>query len=333
MSSVGYFLEPRFLLLALPVVGLLVLALMRREDRQKAVPVPGFEWLPRNSGRIRLPAVTTVVLRALALLALIPLVAGLAEKPGKINDSQTGAVVVVLDNSSSMTAGDFGPLNRLDAAKKSLAAFLTKLPETGIGLVALAGSPQIVAPVTRDRRFVLGALQRIGPAGFEDDGTAIGAGIASAVNRLRKSGVEPCRILLITDGVSNRGTVSAEDAAEVARMMGIRVDAMGIGTDKISRFTVPTGDGPVQEVEARIEIDDRALDGLACRTGGRYTRVRELAGLERGLLELGQSYAPATVPGGGDGSQYPMSLLALVALGLFSLETLLRHFVIREIPQ
>jgi Ca-activated chloride channel family protein len=333
MLSAEWFLQPGFLLLVLPVAALLAFALVRKEDRRTAVPVPGFEWLPRNQGCSRLQSATTAVLRALALLALIPLVAGLAEREEKRKESHTGAVVIVLDNSSSMTARDFGPFNRLDAAKRSLAAFLTRLPETGIGLVALAGSPQIVAPVTHDRRFILDALQGIGPAAYEDDGTAIGSGIASAVNRLRKGGVEPNRILLITDGVGNRGAVSAADAAEVARLMGVRVDAMGIGTDKISRFAVPTADGPLQEVEARIEIDDKALGGLVTRTGGSYTRVRDLAGLERGLLELAEAYAPARTSGSRDGKRDWMPTLASLAIGLFGVELLLCHFVFREIPQ
>jgi Ca-activated chloride channel family protein len=333
MFSAEWFLQPGFLLLALPVVALLAFALVRREDRRTAVPLPGFEWLPGNSGSSRLQSVTTAVLRALALLALIPLVAGLAERAEKRKDSHTGAVVIVLDNSSSMTAGDFGPFNRLDAAKRSLAAFVARLPETGVGLVALAGSPQIVAPVTGDHRFVLEALQGIGPAAYEDDGTAIGSGIASAVNRLRKGGIEPNRILLITDGVSNRGAVSASDAGEVARLMGVRVDAIGIGTDRISRYAVPTADGPLQEVDARIEIDDKALDGLVTRTGGSYTRVRNLAGLERALLGLAETYAPATTSGSRDGNRDWTAILVLAAVGLFGVEMLLCHFVFREIPQ
>jgi hypothetical protein len=116
-------------------------------------------------------------------------------------------------------------------------------------------------------------------------------------------------------------------------LMGVRVDAMGIGTDKISRFAVPTADGPLQEVEARIEIDDKALDGLVTRTGGSYTRVRDLAGLERGLLELAEAYAPARTSGSRDGKRDWMPTLASLAIGLFGVELLLCHFVFREIPQ
>jgi len=322
-----------FLLLALPVIALLIFAWIRGEGRRAAIPMPGFEWLPRASGRGGLQARTGITLRAVALLALVPLVVGPAEKSGDEKRVAAGALVVVLDNSSSMTAGDFRPFNRLDAARRSLRSFLTRLPETEIGLVALAGSPQVVAPVTRDRRFVLGALERIGPAASEDDGTAIGAGVASAVNRLRNGGNEPRRILLITDGVSNRGTVSATDAAEVARMMDIRVDAIGIGTDTISRFSVPAADGVQREVEARIEIDDRALDGLATRTGGSYSRVRSLADLEKALAGLEATYLPARPSAGRDLKRNWMEILALVALSLVGVEMLFRHFIIREIPQ
>jgi len=333
MQPADWLEQPGLVLLAFPVIALLVLAWVRSDGRKAAVPLPGFEWLPRTPGHGRVQARTSVALRSLALLALIPLVAGPARKAGEEKPAATGDLVIVLDNSSSMTAADFRPFSRLDAAKRSLRSFLTRLPETGIGLVALAGSPQIVAPITQDRRFVLAALDRIGPAPYEDDGTAIGAGVTSAINRLRNRGSEPHRLLLITDGVSNRGNVSSADAAEVAQMMDVRVDAIGIGTDAISRFSVPTGEGLQQEVEARIEIDDRALDGLATKTGGSYSRVRNLADLEKALASLEATYKRPGRSVGTDSTLNWATLLALVALSLVGLEMLFRHFIVREIPQ
>jgi Ca-activated chloride channel family protein len=325
--------QPALILLAFPVIALLVLAWLRCIGKQAAVPLPGFGWLPGGSGSRAFPARAAIVLRSLALLALIPLVAGTTGRAGEEKGGASGALVIVLDNSSSMTAVDFQPFSRLEAAKRSLKSFLTRLPETGIGVVALAGAPQIVTPVTRDRRFVLSALDRIVPASLEDDGTAIGAGTASAVNRLRNGRGAPCRLLLITDGVSNRGNVSSADAADVARIMGVRVDAIGIGTDKTSRFSVPTVDGLQQDVEARIEIDDRALDDLARKTGGSYSRVRNPAELERALTGLEAAYSGPVRPGSRNAEPDWTQILALAVLSLVGAEVILRHFVIREIPQ
>ena len=332
MAPADWLEQPAFILLAFPVIALLVLSWIRRDGKQAAIPMPGCEWLPRASCHGSFLARATIMLRSLALLALIPIVAGLTEKAGDEKPAVAPALAIVLDNSSSMTAADFQSFSRLEAAKRSLRSFLTRLPETRIGLVALAGSPQTVAPVTQDRRFVLSALERIAPAGFEDDGTAIGAAVACAVNRLRNGDGEPRRLLLITDGVSNRGNMSSADAAEVARMMGVRVDAIGIGTDTTSRFSVPTVEGLQQDVEARIEIDDRALDDLATKTGGTYARVRDLAGLDKALAGLEAAYARSGRKQSRNTKLDWTKVLALAALSLVGAEILFRHFMIREIP-
>ncbi len=333
MSPGNWLVQTDFVLLALPVIVLLVLSWARGEAAQKAVALPGFAWLPPASGHGMCSTRVGNTLRAVALIALVPLVAGPPDGADEDNRDTAAALVVVLDNSSSMTAGDFRPLNRLEAAKRSLRAFMSKLGETELGLVALAAAPQVVAPVTRDRRFVLAALEKVGPAAYEDDGTAIGTGVASAVNRLRREEGAARRILLITDGVSNRGTASSADVAEAAQAMGIRVDAIGIGTDTISRFHVPTANGAQQEVEARIEIDDRALDALSTRTGGTYHRVRNIEELEQVLAGIEASYAGPQASSGREVQRKWMAVLALFSLGMLGTELLLRHFVFREIPQ
>lgn len=325
--------QPGTFLLALPVIALLVLGWVRGRASQAAVPMPDLAWLMPDACSVRLQDRVCIALRALALLALIPLVAAPTQKLGREKPEATPALVVVLDNSSSMTAADFQPLNRLDSAKRSLRSFLIRLPETGIGLLTLAGSPRTLVPITTDRKFVLSALDRIRPTSYDEDGTAIGNGVAVAVNRLRSGSDGPRRLLLITDGVSNRGNVSPADAAEVARMMDVRVDAIGIGTDAISRFSVPTEEGMQQDVEARIEIDDRALEGLAARTGGSYSRVRNISDLENSLARIEATYRASGRPRNIDGRLDWAILLALLASGLVGAEIGFRHFVVREIPQ
>ena len=325
--------QPILFLLALPVIALLALSWVRGHAAQTAVPIPDLEWLMPGAVRSRLEERVCITLRALALLALIPLVGWPGEPSREEKLEPTPALVVVLDNSSSMTAADFQPVNRLDAAKRVLRSFLTRLPETGIGLLALAGSPRTLAPITVDRKFILAALDRIEPTSYDEDGTAVGSGVAIAVNRLRSGSDGPRRLLLITDGVSNRGNVSPADAAEVARMMDVRVDAIGIGTDAISRFSVPTAEGLQQDVEARIEIDDRALEGLAAGTGGSYSRVRNISDLENALAGLEATYRTSGRSGHRNGKLDWPALLALIASGLVAAEIGFRHFVVREIPQ
>jgi hypothetical protein len=116
-------------------------------------------------------------------------------------------------------------------------------------------------------------------------------------------------------------------------MMDVRVDAIGIGTDAISRFSVPTEEGMQQDVEARIEIDDRALEGLATRTGGSYSRVRNISDLENSLARIEATYRASGRPRNIDGRLDWAMLLALLASGLVGAEIGFRHFVVREIPQ
>lgn len=325
--------QPGLFLLALPVIALAVLAWVRGRRSQASIPIPDMSWIMPGAARGKSASGVCITTRALALLALIPLIAGSCLEPAGEERRATPALVVVLDNSSSMTAADFQPVSRLGAAKRSLTAFLSKLPRAEMGLVALAGSPRTLVPVTEDRGFVLAALERIEPVSYEEDGTAIGSGIVAAVNRLRNGSEGPLRLLLITDGVSNRGNVSPADAAEVARVMKVRVDAIGIGTDSISRFSVPTAEGQQQTVEARIDIDDRALEGLASRTGGTYSRVRSLPELDRALAGLEAAYRGSSPPADRRQSRDWTVLLAIVAAGMLAAETGFRHFLVREIPQ
>ncbi len=333
MTPGDWLKQPALFLLALPVIALLVLAWGRSKNVQASVPIPDLAWMMPGAHRGKARAGVCIAIRALALLALIPLVADPGRRPLTAKRAATPALVVVLDNSSSMTAADFQAVNRLGAAKRSLRVFLNRLPEAEIGLVTLAGSPRTLVPVTEDRRFVLAALGRIEPTPYEEDGTAIGSGVATAVNRLRSTSNGPRRLLLITDGVSNRGNVSPADAAEVARVMDVRIDAIGIGTDSISRFSVPTSEGMQQSVEARIDIDDRALEGLATRTGGTYSRVRSLQDLENALARLEATYRTSGRSADKSGTLDWTFLLALISSALLAAETGFRHFVVREIPQ
>jgi Ca-activated chloride channel family protein len=248
---------------------------------------------------------------------------------GRTAPPQSAALVIVLDISSSMTSADFAPLNRLEAARESLRSFIGQLPNVGVGLVSVAGAPFLAAPVTEEHSFVLRVLDRLRPAGFGEDGTALGTGLASAINRIRGGSWSSRRILLVTDGVSNRGALSPADAAALCRELGIRVDAIGLGTDQVSRFVVPVSDGQGQEVDAKIEIDDDALARMAAKAGGSYRRARNRAELAQALAQVRASFdSPMR-----DAGFRWIPFVAPAVLLLLALEVLLIQLGFCELPQ
>jgi Ca-activated chloride channel family protein len=267
------------------------------------------------------------------LLCLVLIAAGLRNGVAvPTTEPQPEALVIVLDVSSSMTAEDFAPGNRLEVAKHLLTGFVTSHANADLGLILLAASPRLVVPVTRENLALVRALKEVRPAGFGEDGTAIGSGIASAVNRLRQGLWSKRSILLVTDGVNNRGALAPSDAAHLAARMGIRIDTVGIGTNLVSRYWVPSSEGSPLEVKARIQIDDQALEEVSNITGGNYRRVTNADELERALksLRIGSPTSITTVTAHYDDTWRRMA--ALAALLLICAEFVLTRFISPELP-
>jgi Ca-activated chloride channel family protein len=231
-----------------------------------------------------------------------------------------------------MTAEDFKPENRLQEAKKDLKEFVSRNPDLEIGLVVFAATAQLLVPITPDHAAVQRALDSVSPAAYGEDGTAIGSGIASAANRLRSGNWPKRSILLITDGVNNRGAISPLDAARLAKELSIPIHALGMGTDGLSRYFVPRQEGGTLALQARIEIDDDALMSLARESGGDYERVRSSQELAHALVRLrpGTPETQSLVTFGPD-IRWPQ-ILASLALLLLGVEFILTHFVFSELP-
>jgi Ca-activated chloride channel family protein len=311
---------------ALPVF----LWLLERHSIRAGLPLSSCGWVsPTHAGGF--PSNLKTPLRVAAMLCLAPLVAGLTVTEKHVAQ-EIPALVVVLDNSSSMTAEDFSPANRLRAAKENLKKFAMANPGLQLGVVTFAGSSTLVVPLTGDHDTVVRAVDLIRPATYEEDGTAIGTGLASAVNRLKEGPWTSRKILLITDGVSNRGAVSPVDAAKIATLLGITIDTVGIGTDAVSRFWAPSPDGLPAELKARIEIDDEALSAISRSTGGHYTRARSAEQL-RAALEAAASRMPRpVVPDEQRGAPPWIRLLAGTATVLLLAEFALAHFLASHLP-
>ena len=182
-------------------------------------------------------------------------------------------IVLSLDVSGSMLARDFTP-DRLGAAKEVASNFIVDRPNDRIGLVVFAGESFTQCPLTTDKRSLLNLLGGV-RSGMIDDGTAIGNGLATAVNRLRESSAKSKVVILLTDGVNNSGQIAPLTAAEIAKSYGIRVYTVGVGTMGMAPYPAIDMWGNLTFQPMKVEIDEKMLTEIAQMTGGQYFRATD----------------------------------------------------------
>jgi len=327
------FSHPWMLLLALWPLLLPFMRGLPRLRKLGHVSLPTYDWMPAfaiSSSRMRWLG---DIVRMFALFCLVLIAAGIRSgRAISVEVERPEAMVIVLDISSSMTAEDFSPGNRLEAAKNLLTAFASSRSNSEMGLILLAASPRLMVPITRETLALPQVLKNVRPAGFGEDGTAIGSGIASAVNRLRDGPWNKRRILLVTDGVNNRGSLAPSDAARLAAGMGIRIDTIGIGSDSVSRYWAPSALGPPVEIKASIQIDDKALEEVSTIAGGKYQRVTNSDELDRALQALRNATPELAVAASVRFEYSWMRILAAASILLICFEFVLTRFLCPELP-
>lgn len=227
------------------------------------------------------------VLLVLAL-ALIIIAAARPQTSQSNSKSMTEGidVVVALDISSSMLARDFKP-DRFVAAKEISSRFMLNRPNDRIGLVVFAGEAFTQAPLTTDHRTLVNLLAQV-EMGFIADGTAIGNGLATAINRLRQSTSPSKVVVLLTDGVNNSGQIDPATAAELAKEFGVRVYTIGVGTEGVAPYPVQDMWGDIVFQNAKVEIDEKLLAQISQTTGGKYFRATDNSSLENIYAEINQ---------------------------------------------
>lgn len=273
MSDV-HFANPQFFLL-LAFVPLLIYWYWRKErQRYPELQVPtleGFRSAPR-SWRQRFRHLIPV----LRVLAVILLVAALARpqsfSSGEKITTEGIDIVLATDISGSMLAEDFKP-NRIEAAKAVAQDFVAGRPNDRIGLVVFAGESFTQCPLTVDHEVVKGLIGQL-RSGMVEDGTAIGMGLATAVSRLKESRAKSRVIVLLTDGVNNRGFIDPITAAGIAHSFGIRVYTVGVGTRGLAPYPFQTNMG-IRYQNMPVEIDEEMLKKIAAQTGGKYFRATD----------------------------------------------------------
>jgi len=195
------------------------------------------------------------------------------------------SIVLCVDLSSSMLAEDFAPANRIDVAKQTALEFVRARTSDRIGVVAFAAQALTQVPITTDYAVLEEALRHL-RVGMLEDGTAIGTAIATAATRLRRAPGKSKVIILLTDGVNNRGTVDPRTAAQAAAAFGIRIYTIGVGTR--GEAPVPTGQGVdgLRYQNLPVEIDEPLLTDVARATGGRYFRATDSESLRHVFEEI-----------------------------------------------
>ena len=211
----------------------------------------------------------------LRLVAVALMVVALARPQSTEQLSKTTVegidIVLALDVSGTMLAADFEP-DRLTAAKDVAAKFIADRPNDRIGLVVFAGESYTQSPLTTDKAALQTLLSQV-KFGVVEDGTAIGMGLATAVNRLRESEAKSKVVILLTDGVNNAGQVAPLTAAEIAAEYGVKVYTIGVGKRGYAPYPYYDSWGNVRYQQQKVEIDEQTLTDIAAKTGGEYFRA------------------------------------------------------------
>jgi len=198
-------------------------------------------------------------------------------------------IVLGLDVSGSMQALDFlidrQRVNRIEVVKSVVSKFIDERPDDRIGLIAFAGAPYLVSPITLDHDWLQQNLERVS-VGAAEDGTAIGSAIAAGVNRLRLTPAKSKVLILLTDGVNNTGKISPLAAAEAARAMGVKIYTIGVGVRGYAPIPVRDAAGNTQVIRAKVDVDEKTLQAVAQETGGKFYRATDTDSLQKIYEEI-----------------------------------------------
>ena len=289
------FANPAFLwgLLLIPLA--IVWYIFRHKKQEASMrfsDIRGFNELPK-SWRVYARHLLFVINMAALALLLVAMARPQSSSTSQKSNIEGIDIILAQDISGSMLARDFKP-DRLEASKKVAAEFVEGRPGDRMGLVVFAGESFTQVPLTTDHSVMLNMLKEL-KSGMIDDGTAIGDGLATAISRLKDSEAVSKVIILLTDGMNNSGSVDPYTAAEMAKLFGIRVYTIGVGTYGNAPYPVQTIFG-TQYQQVKVEIDEKLLTTIANSSGGKYYRATsnqkldeiydEIDKLERSKIEV-----------------------------------------------
>ncbi len=323
------FTQPEFLFLLLIIPALIVWYIIsnNRQSASMMVSTTAAPGLSSWKSTLRhLPFICRMFCLAFIMIALA--------KPQTKNENQRTEgegvdIILCIDVSGSMTAQDFKP-NRLEAAKAVAIDFVNKRITDRIGVVIFSGESFTQCPLTTDHAVLISAIKNI-RNGLLEDGTAIGSGLATSVDRLRTSTSKSKIVVLLTDGENNGGLIDPKTAKEIAKAFAIRVYTIGVGSDGYTAQPENTPLGVVTQ-QIKVSIDEKLLTEIASETGGRYFRAKdnetltgiysEIDGLEKTKMQIINTirYSDKFMP------------FILAAIFFLLIELILRYMLLRKFP-
>ena len=324
------FADPLYLYLLAIIPAMVAFYVIKQQKTTASLRMPGLQTF--TGARITFRHYLRHILFALRIIALTLLIIVLArpQATDKFQNTSTEGIdiVLTLDISGSMLARDFRP-DRLEASKNVATEFISGRPYDRIGLVVFSGESFTQCPLTTDHAVLVNLLREI-QSGMIEDGTAIGMGLATAVNRIKDSEAKSKVIILLTDGVNNRGEIAPATAAGIAKTYGIRVYTIGVGTQGMAPYPVQTPFG-IQYQNMPVEIDEAILQEISQATGGKYFRAtdndklvqvyNEIDKLEKSKIDVKQFSR----------KEEKFLIPSLIAFCLLILEVLIRNTLFRNL--
>lgn len=325
------FFEYPKLLWLLVIPGLMVLHYIYLELRERhphlrvSTSVP---WIRGGRSIMSLVRHIPFVLRTAALALIVIAIARprSSEQIEKV-DTEGIDIILAMDVSTSMLARDLTP-DRINASKDIAIEFIAQRPSDRMGIVVFAGESFTQCPLTTDRATLINLMKEV-QTDLIEDGTAIGNGLATAIARMKDSDAKSRVVILLTDGVNNRGEVSPQMAAEIAKTYGVRVYTIGVGKEGTAPYPVMTPWG-VEVRNVQVEIDEKLLAEIAESTGGRYFRATDNTKLAEIYAEINKMEKAKTTVDSFPVYKELFGRYALMALIAILLELVFNWFVIRR---
>ncbi|HEX4418133.1 MAG TPA: VWA domain-containing protein [Kofleriaceae bacterium] len=322
-----------WLLLAIPAI-----AIWRARRGPRAAVAYGSTALVREVGRTTRSRLGGLLpyLRIPALALLIAALARPQTSRASTSVQASGVdIMLALDVSGSMASLDLtldgAPADRLSVVKSVVAKFVDQRPNDRMGMIAFAGAPYLVSPLTLDHDWLERNLDRV-RLGTIEDGTAIGSALTAAVNRLRASDAHTKIVVLLTDGVNNTGKVQPLLAAEAAAALGIKVYTIGVGTEGQAPMPVTDDDGRRHIVMTQAEVDEQTLGAIAANTGGAFFRATDTASLEAIYARIDQLEKTTREVSHDEHHDEQFAWLLLPGLALLAGELVLSTTLLRRLP-
>ncbi|MDE5735112.1 MAG: VWA domain-containing protein [Duncaniella sp.] len=324
--------HPEYLWLLLLLVPLIAWYVWKQRNLHPAMEMSSTSPFARMGTPLRAWLLHLLFVLQLCVIACVVVILARPQTRDSWNTSSVEGtdIVLALDISTSMLARDFKP-DRFEAAKNVAAKFVAGREGDNIGVVIFAAESFTAIPMTTDRATVVNYINDI-KMGMLQDGTAIGDGLATSINRIKEGKAKSKSIILLTDGSNNTGIVAPRTAAEIARQLGIKVYTIGVGTNGTAPFPQENMFGRIEYVNLPVVIDEATLRSIAETTGGKYFRATgnnvlqdifaEIDQLEKTKMDLRNFTAT---------EDYYLPW-AVAALAMFCLIILLRYTVLRTFP-